>query len=126
MPDVVLTQLIFLMMSTGVLETCSSIHLRRVTYTKCRINTTDSPDDEHRGARNMQRIGINPSIHPSTHPSTHRGKAKLCPCILVLVIRHANRIFSTSCYIAICGLTGSDLFFLLFLIKGTVFGKRLY
>ena len=24
----------------------------RVTYTRCRINTIDSPDDEHRGARN--------------------------------------------------------------------------
>jgi hypothetical protein len=28
-------------------------HLNRVTYTRCRINTIDSPDDEHRGARNM-------------------------------------------------------------------------
>jgi len=26
---------------------------------QCHINTIDSPDDEHRGARNMQRIGIN-------------------------------------------------------------------
>jgi len=30
-----------------------------VTYIGCRINTIDSPDDEHRGARNMWRIGIN-------------------------------------------------------------------
>jgi len=34
------------------------LHIRRsptyrVTYTRRRINTTDSPDDEHRGARNM-------------------------------------------------------------------------
>jgi len=28
-------------------------HLHRVTHTRCRINTTDSPDDEHRGARNV-------------------------------------------------------------------------
>jgi len=28
-------------------------HLHRMTYTRCRINTIDSPDDEHRGARNM-------------------------------------------------------------------------
>jgi len=28
-------------------------HLHRVTYTRCRIDTTDSPDDEHMGARNM-------------------------------------------------------------------------
>jgi hypothetical protein len=26
-------------------------HLHKVTYTRCRINTIDSPDDEHRGAR---------------------------------------------------------------------------
>jgi len=45
---------------------CSSIqtctpdgHLHREKYTRCRINTTDSPDDEHRGARNIYRIGIN-------------------------------------------------------------------
>ena len=30
-----------------------------MTYTGCRIDTTDSPDDEHRGARNMYIIGIN-------------------------------------------------------------------
>jgi len=34
-------------------------HLHRVTYTRCHINTIDSPDDEHRGARNMYGIGIN-------------------------------------------------------------------
>ena len=37
-------------------QTVSYIH--RVTYTRCRINTIDSPDDEHRGARNMQETGI--------------------------------------------------------------------
>jgi len=26
-------------------------HLHRVTYTRCRINTIDSPDDEHRCAQ---------------------------------------------------------------------------
>jgi hypothetical protein len=31
----------------------------RVTYTRCHINIIDSPDDEHRGARNIYRIGIN-------------------------------------------------------------------
>jgi len=30
-----------------------------LTYTRCHINTTDSPDNEHKGARNMYRIGIN-------------------------------------------------------------------
>jgi len=42
------------------IQTCTlDGHLLRVTYTRCRINTTDSPDDEHRSVRNMQRIGIN-------------------------------------------------------------------
>jgi len=30
-----------------------------VGASRLRVNTTDSPDDEHRGARNMYRIGIN-------------------------------------------------------------------
>jgi len=30
-----------------------------VTYTRCHINTIDSTGDEHKGARNMWRIGIN-------------------------------------------------------------------
>jgi hypothetical protein len=33
-------------------------HLHRVTYTRCRINTIDFSDDERRGVRNMQRIGM--------------------------------------------------------------------
>jgi hypothetical protein len=66
--DIVLMQLILLKMRIGVLETwyVSSIqtctldgHLHRVTYTRYRINAIDSPDDVHRGARNMYRIGIN-------------------------------------------------------------------
>jgi len=32
-------------------------HLHRVTYTTC-IYTIDSPNDGHRGARNMYRIGM--------------------------------------------------------------------
>jgi len=28
-------------------------HLYRVTYTRCRIDTTNSPDDGHMAARNM-------------------------------------------------------------------------
>jgi len=31
-------------------------HLFRVTYTKYRIDTINSPDDGHMAARNMQRI----------------------------------------------------------------------
>jgi hypothetical protein len=34
-------------------------HLHGVTYTRCRINTINFPDDEHTSARNMQRTGIN-------------------------------------------------------------------
>jgi hypothetical protein len=34
-------------------------HLHTVTYTRCLINTIDSPDDGQRGARNMWRTGIN-------------------------------------------------------------------
>jgi hypothetical protein len=34
-------------------------HLHRVTYTRCCIDTIESPDDEHKFARNMWRIEIN-------------------------------------------------------------------
>ena len=34
-------------------------HLYRVTYTRCRINTINSPDDGHMAARNMYRIETN-------------------------------------------------------------------
>ena len=34
-------------------------HLNRVTYTRCCIDTIDSPDDEYMVARNMYRIEIN-------------------------------------------------------------------
>jgi len=34
-------------------------HRHRVTYTRCCIDTIDSPDDEHEVARNMKRIEIN-------------------------------------------------------------------
>ena len=30
-----------------------------MTYTRCRIDTTNSPDDRHMAARNMYRIEIN-------------------------------------------------------------------
>ena len=31
-------------------------HLHRVTYTRCCIDTVDSPDDEHEFARNMREM----------------------------------------------------------------------
>ena len=34
-------------------------HLYTVTYTRCRIDTINSPDDGHMAARNMYRIEIN-------------------------------------------------------------------
>ena len=38
------------------IQTCTPDgHLHGVTYTRCRIDTIDSPDDEHMGARNMSR-----------------------------------------------------------------------
>jgi hypothetical protein len=40
--------------SWSSIQTCTlDGHQREVTYTRCLINTIDSPDDEHRGARNM-------------------------------------------------------------------------
>ena len=34
-------------------------HLHRLTYTRCRIDTINSPDDGHIAVRNMYRIEIN-------------------------------------------------------------------
>jgi len=41
-------------------QTCIlDAHLHRVTYTRCRIDSIVSPDDEHMSARNVGRFGIN-------------------------------------------------------------------
>jgi hypothetical protein len=41
-------------------RTCTpNDHLYRVTYTRCRIDTINSPHDGHTAARNMFRIEIN-------------------------------------------------------------------
>jgi len=38
----------------SLIQTCTpNGHLYRVTYTKCRIDTINSPDDGHMAARNM-------------------------------------------------------------------------
>jgi len=43
-----------------LIQTCTlNSHLYRVTYTRCCIDTINSPDDGHVAARNMQRIEIN-------------------------------------------------------------------
>ena len=34
-------------------------HLHRMTYTRCCFDTSGSPDDEHKVARNMLRLEIN-------------------------------------------------------------------
>ena len=34
-------------------------HLHRLTYTRCRTDKIDSPDDEHRVGRNTWRVEIN-------------------------------------------------------------------
>jgi len=42
------------------IQTCTpNGHLYTVTYTRCRIDTINSPDDGNMAARNMQRIEIN-------------------------------------------------------------------
>jgi hypothetical protein len=44
----------------SLIQTCTpNGHLYRVTYTRCRNGTINSPDDGHVAARNMQRIEIN-------------------------------------------------------------------
>ena len=44
----------------SLIQTCTpNGHLYRVTYTRCRIDTINSPDDGHMAARNMYRIEIN-------------------------------------------------------------------
>jgi len=43
-----------------LVQTCTlSGHLYRVTYTRCRIDTINSPDDGNMAARNMYRIKTN-------------------------------------------------------------------
>jgi len=47
-------------MELSSIQTCTlDGHLHRMTYTRRRINTLDSSDDEHGDAQNMQIIGIN-------------------------------------------------------------------
>jgi len=44
----------------SVVQTCTpDSHLYRLTYTGCRIDTINAPDDGHMAAWNMQRIEIN-------------------------------------------------------------------
>jgi len=44
----------------GSIRTCiTDGHLHRLTYTRCRIDTINSPYDEHTGARNMYKSEIN-------------------------------------------------------------------
>jgi len=47
-------------MRLPLIQTCTpNGHLYRITYTRCRINTINSPGDGHMAARNMYRIEIN-------------------------------------------------------------------
>jgi len=42
-----------------LIQTCTpNSHLYRVTYTRCRTDTINSPDNGHMAARNMQRMEI--------------------------------------------------------------------
>jgi hypothetical protein len=47
-------------MKLRLIQTCTpNGHLCRVTYTRCRIDTINSPDDGHMAAQNTERIEIN-------------------------------------------------------------------
>ena len=47
-------------MPISLIQTCTpNSHLYRVRYTRCSIDTINSPDNGHMAARNMQRIKIN-------------------------------------------------------------------
>jgi len=46
-------------MQGGIPPCIPDSHTYRITITKCRINTVDSPDDGHIVARNMYRKEIN-------------------------------------------------------------------
>ena len=44
----------------SLIQTCTpNGHLYKVTYTRCRIDTINSPDDGHMAACNTQRTEIN-------------------------------------------------------------------
>jgi hypothetical protein len=44
----------------GLIQTCTpNGHLCRATYTRCHIDTINSPEDGHMAAGNMWRIEIN-------------------------------------------------------------------
>jgi hypothetical protein len=53
-------------------------HPHRVTYTRCRIDTINSPDDEHMSAGNMWRFGIN--MYKKKCASSWLFTRSLCPC----------------------------------------------
>jgi hypothetical protein len=47
-------------MKLSLIQTCTpDDHLYKVTYTRCHIDTINTPDDGHVAARNMWRIEIN-------------------------------------------------------------------
>jgi len=63
----------------SLIQTCTlNGHLYRVTYTRCRIDTINSPDDGHMATRNMQRIEIN------THKKELRVKLVIYKTEIVL------------------------------------------
>jgi len=45
---------VWMRLQSSVIQTCTpNGHLHRVTYTRCRIDTINSPDDGHMVSRNM-------------------------------------------------------------------------
>jgi hypothetical protein len=57
-------------------QTCTpNGHLYKVTYTRCRTDTINSPDDGHMAAGNMERIEIN--IHEKKNCVSKRLSTKI-------------------------------------------------
>jgi len=51
---------VWMRLQSSLIQTCTlNGHPYSVTYTRCRIDTINSPDDGHMDARNMYRIEIN-------------------------------------------------------------------
>ena len=78
-------------------------HPHRVTYTRRSIDTIDSPDDEHKVARNMQRIEIN--IYKRNCASSW-----LSIRIKSQIINMIDKLFFTCCSMYFCFLLFSVLF----------------
>ena len=69
-------------------------HLHRVTYTRCRIDTIDSPDDEYGVARNTWRIEINVCIKKKNCASSWLFTRIIPRCTVTEKIDHSSEMNS--------------------------------